>query len=65
MIGKTVMDEFGMGSAGLYGNSAPLRNPLDQSRIVGGSSSGSAAAVAEGIVSAALGSDTGDSWWCS
>ncbi len=60
-IGKTVLDELGMGGTGLTGHTGIVHNPWDLSRITGGSSAGSAAAVASGIVPFALGSDTGDS----
>ena len=61
MIGKTVLDELAMGGTGTTGHTGIIRNPWDKSRMIGGSSAGSAAAVARGIVPYALGSDTGDS----
>jgi len=45
IVGKTNMDEFGMGSLGMYGFDGLVRNPIDESRFAGGSSAGSAAAV--------------------
>ena len=60
-IGKTVLDELAMGGTGTTGHTGPVYNPWDKRRLIGGSSAGSAAAVALGIVPFALGSDTGDS----
>lgn len=61
MIGKTVLDELAMGGTGTTGHTGIVRNSWDKSRMIGGSSAGSASAVARGIVPYALGSDTGDS----
>jgi len=61
LIGKTAMDEFACGGTGLLSSTGIITNPYDSQHIAGGSSSGSAVAVAKGLVSFALGSDTGGS----
>lgn len=61
LVGKNVLDELAMGGTGTTAATGIVKNPWDEMRQIGGSSAGSAASVALGIVPFSIGSDTGDS----
>ncbi len=64
IVGKNNMHEFAFGGSGIISAFGPVKNPVDPRRITGGSSSGSAAAVASGMCIAAIGTDTAGSVRC-
>jgi aspartyl-tRNA(Asn)/glutamyl-tRNA(Gln) amidotransferase subunit A len=64
IVGKNNLHEFAFGGSGIVSAAGPARNPWDAARITGGSSSGSAAAVAAGLCVAAIGTDTAGSIRC-
>lgn len=61
LVGKNVLDELAMGGTGTTGHTGVVKNPWNTKRLIGGSSAGSCASVALGIVPFSIGSDTGDS----
>src|SRR5208337_2367780 len=64
LVGKLNLHEFAFGGSGIVSAFGPVKNPWDTTRITGGSSSGSAAAVAAGLCFAAIGTDTAGSVRC-
>ncbi|MBU3830548.1 MAG: Asp-tRNA(Asn)/Glu-tRNA(Gln) amidotransferase subunit GatA [Candidatus Ureaplasma intestinipullorum] len=61
ILSKVALDEFGFGGTGLYSAYGIIKNPIDETRITGGSSSGTAVSVYNGTCSYSIGTDTGDS----